>query len=347
MLINRKTFIRRSACMATGYFILAENGYHSSNQLMTVNGWMPADRMGFALTHEHILVDFIGSDKISASRYDANEVFRIALPKLLSAKQKGCKTLIECTPAWLGRDPKLLKRLSAASGINILTNTGYYGAAGEKYLPEHAFIETAEQVAARWIREWKNGIDELGIKPGFIKCGVDKYPLSAVQQKMIESAALTHLATGLTIGIHTGDGAAAMEELRIIRSKGVDAEAWIWIHAQSEKNRELHIKAAEAGGWISFDGVNSESISDCLQFLNDMKKRDLLPHVLLSHDAGWYHVGEPGGGNYNDYNTIADKLLPAMKESNFSEKEIEQIFVTNPAKVFSIKLRKNSLSKPA
>jgi predicted metal-dependent phosphotriesterase family hydrolase len=342
MLINRKKFIYQSTCMLAGYAVFAKtpSKLYNNNKVMTVKGWMAANEMGFALTHEHILVDFIGADKIDPSRYHADEVFPIALPKLLSAKERGCKTLMECTPAYLGRDVKLLKRLSEASGLNVLTNTGYYGAAGEKYLPAHAYTETSDRIAARWIDEWKNGIDNSGIKPGFIKSGVDKYPLSVVQQKMVEAAALTHLATGLTIGIHTGDGMAAMEELRIIQSKGIGAEAWIWIHAQNEKNRDLHIRAAKAGGWVSFDGVNAESLTACLAFLKDMKNENLLEHVLLSHDAGWYHVGEPNGGNYHDYNTIPDKLIPSMKENGFTEKEIQLLFIANPAKAFTIKTRK-------
>jgi phosphotriesterase-related protein len=340
MNVNRRKFIRQSASLVAGYFVFAKSPLQNSNEIMTVNGWMPANKMGFALTHEHILVDFIGAGKIDPSRYNADEVFRIALPKLIAVKEKGCQTLFECTPAWLGRDVKLLKRLSIASGLNILTNTGYYGAAGEKYLPAHAFTETANEVAARWIAEWEKGIDDSGIKPGFIKSGVDKYPLSAVQHKMVEAAAITHLATGLSIGIHTGDGRAAMEELRIIQSKGISAEAWIWIHAQNEQNSELHISAAKAGGWVSFDGVSAESISSCVVFLKDMKKENLLQHILLSHDAGWYHVGEPNGGNYNDYNTIADKLVPSLKENGFTEKEMQLLFFINPAKAFTVKIRK-------
>ncbi len=340
MIVSRRKFIGQSSCLIAGYFVFAKSPLRNDNEVMTVNGWLAGDKMGFTLTHEHILVDFIGADKIDPSRYDADEVVRIALPKLLSLKERGCKTLMECTPAWLGRDVKLLQRLSEASGLNILTNTGYYGAAGEKYLPAHAYSETADQVAARWISEWKNGIEGSGIKPGFIKSGVDKYPLSVVQQKMIEAAAITHLATGLTIGIHTGDGRAAMEELSILQSKGISPEAWIWIHAQNEQNRELHIRAAKAGGWVSFDNVNPGSISKCLSFLNDMKRENLLEHVLLSHDSGWYHAGEPGGGNYSDYNTIADKLIPAMQKNNFTEKEIQLLFVTNPAKAFAAKIRK-------
>ena len=337
---NRRKFISQSACIMAGYFVLAKSPLRKAKEIMTVNGWISADKMGFALTHEHILVDFIGADKIDPSRYNPDDVFRVSLPKLLAAKERGCQTLMDCTPAWLGRDVKLLKRLSKASGLNILTNTGYYGAAGEKYLPAHSFTDTADQLAARWIAEWENGIEDSAIKPGFIKTGIDKFPLSVVQQKLIEAAALTHLATGLSIGIHTGDGRAAMEELRIIQSKGVSAEAWIWIHAQNEQNRELHIRTAKAGGWVSFDSVNAGSIPACLAFLKDMKSENLLEHVLLSHDAGWYHVGEPDGGNYNDYNTIADKLVPSLREKGFSEKEIHGLFFTNPAKAFTVKIRK-------
>ena len=71
-----------------------------------------------------------------------------------------------------------------------------------------------------------------------------------------------------------------------------------------------------------------------------MKTEDLLDHVLLSHDAGWYHVGEANGGNFNDYNTIADKLIPSLNENGFTEKDIRLLFFTNPSKAFSVKVRK-------
>jgi phosphotriesterase-related protein len=64
--------------------------------------------------HEHILVDFIGAAEVSRSRYDASAVFNAVLPHLKQARRLGCETLVECTPAYLGRDPHLLRRLSDA-----------------------------------------------------------------------------------------------------------------------------------------------------------------------------------------------------------------------------------------
>ena len=41
---------------------------------------------------------------------------------------------------YLGRDVQVLKRLSEASGIRILSNTGYYGAAKDKHVPALATV---------------------------------------------------------------------------------------------------------------------------------------------------------------------------------------------------------------
>lgn len=75
--------------------------------------------LGRTLIQEHVLVDFIGADRASKSRYGADEVFRVALPHLKKARELGCRTLVECTPAYLGRDPAMLRRLSAVSSPSL------------------------------------------------------------------------------------------------------------------------------------------------------------------------------------------------------------------------------------
>src|SRR5262245_62100174 len=95
--------------------------------VMTVRGRIDADLLGTTLMHEHVMVDFIGADKVSRDRYEPNQVFATALPHLKRAAELGCRTFVDCTPAWLGRDVSILRRLSVATGLNIITNTGYYG----------------------------------------------------------------------------------------------------------------------------------------------------------------------------------------------------------------------------
>jgi predicted metal-dependent phosphotriesterase family hydrolase len=308
--------------------------------IMTVNGPIPSKEMGVSLIHEHILVDFIGADSITFMRWDRSKVAERSLPFLKQVKDLGCQTFIECTPAYLGRDPLLLKSLSESSGLNILTNTGYYGALNNKYIPKHAFIETADQLAARWILEWVEGIDGTGIKPGFIKIGVDNGNLSDLHKKLVVAAARTHLKTGLTIASHTGPAIPAFEQLEILKIEGVAPEAFIWVHAQSEKDLSNHVKAARMGAWIGLDGLDDNNVPDYIRLIKNLRENNLLNKVLLSHDAGWYHPGEENGGEYRGYTTLFEKLVPALRYENFSEKEIKQILVLNPAKAFEIGVRK-------
>ncbi|RYZ36647.1 MAG: phosphotriesterase, partial [Sphingobacteriales bacterium] len=204
--ISRRRFLKEGITVTAAYALPFVAPVTASEYVMTVNGPVPLQNLGFTLSHEHIMVDFAGADKVSRLSYKEEEVYQRALPVLMSVKEKGCNAITECTASYLGRDVQLLRRLASASGLHIITNTGYYGAAKEKHVPAHAYRESASQLAARWIAEWKNGIEDSGIKPGFIKSGVDNYPLSPLQQKLVEAAAITHLETGLTIGIHTGDG---------------------------------------------------------------------------------------------------------------------------------------------
>jgi phosphotriesterase-related protein len=321
-------------------FLFTECSQKQDGIIMTVNGPIPSKEMGTTLTHEHVLVDFIGADSISEQRWDRDKVIQRALPFLLQVKKLGCRTLIECTPEYIGRDPVLLKALSDSSGMNIITNTGYYGAANNKYLPDQAYSETADQLASRWIGEWENGIKESSVKPGFIKIGVAGSTLSELHRKLVMAAARTHLKTGLTIASHTGPAIPAFEQLDILKDEGVAPEAFIWVHAQGEKDITNHVKAAGMGAWVSLDGLNDNNVEEYVKMIKNMKENKFLNRVLLSHDAGWYRPGEVNGGEYRGYTTLFEKLVPLLKKEKFSEKEIHQLLVLNPQKAFTITIRK-------
>ena len=302
----------------------------ASGLVQTVTGPIAAARLGLTLMHEHVLVDFIGADQVSPQRYDANHAFTTVLPHLLQARQHGCATLVECTPAYLGRDVTLLKRLSEASGLHILSNTGYYGAAKDKHLPRFAFTENAEQLAARWTREFEQGIDGTSIKPAFMKIGVDEAPLSDVDRKLVRAAAITSRSTGLPIASHTGTGLAAMAELEVLEEARVPASRFIWVHAQNERDPAFHTRAAKAGAWVEFDGISETSIARHVELVVQMKAQGLLGRVLVSHDAGWYHVGEPGGGQFRPFDTLFTKVIPALRAAGMTSTEVVQLLVDNP-----------------
>ena len=338
--MHRRYFLQTvlaSTVLSRAHRLSAQEG---QREVMTVAGTVAAEKLGVTLPHEHVMVDFIGADKVSPDRYDRDEVYEVVLPHLTRLKRAGCQTFVDCTPAYLARDPVLLKRLSQASGVLILTNTGYYGAREGRYLPKHVKGETADQLAKRWLAEWTDGIEGSGIRPGFIKIGVDGGRLTDINRKLVQAAARAHLQSGLTIACHTGDGTAAMEEMEILRDEGVDASAWIWVHAQNERDMRLHEQAAMRGGWVEFDGIDTNAIDRHVELVMQLRRRGLLSRVLISHDAGWYSVGEPGGGKFRPYAAMFEQFLPALKRAGLSEGEIRQLTVENPAQAFTVRIRR-------
>ena len=305
-------------------------------QALTVLGAIAPGHLGRTLIHEHVLVDFIGADAIRPGRYDPDEVFLKALPHLRQVKSAGCETLVDCTPAYLGRDAGLLRRLSQASGLQIVTNTGLYGAAQNKYVPRFAYAETAQQLAARWVKEFEEGIPPSGVRPGIIKIGVNSGPLSEIDAKLVKAAAITHQQTRLTIASHTGDGVAAMAQISMLKSLGVAPAGFIWVHAHNEADSRLYLRAAEAGAWVEFDGISSATAEKHVELVLGMKKAGHLSRVLLSQDSGWYHVGEPGGGSFRPYDFLFIEFLPLLRRAGVSAKEIETIMIRNPRAVLTL-----------
>jgi len=165
MALMKRRDLLKAAAMALGSIRESRAAADTNRQINTVLGPIPPSDLGPTLIHEHVLVDIVGAGRIAPGRYDGGEVAGVVLPHLKQLRSQGCRTFVDCTPAYLGRDPALLARLAQSSGLHILTNTGFYGAAGGKYVPEFAFSATAEDLAARWTGEFEAGIPPTGIRP--------------------------------------------------------------------------------------------------------------------------------------------------------------------------------------
>ncbi len=279
------------------------------------------------LVHEHILVDFADASEIRPGRYDRDDVVRAALPKLQEIARLGCTRFHDCTPNFLGRDPLLLQRLARESGIEIWTNTGLYSAREHRHLPAWALRETAEQLAARWIEEARSGME--GMRPRFIKIGVNKGPLDELDRKIVQAAALTSRSTGLVVCSHTGNGQAALEQLEIIQQARVEPRKFVWVHAQNELDLGIHERIARAGAWVEFDGIGKPTVAWNLHCIEHMSRRHLLHRVLISQDAGWYSMGQPGGGAFRGYSFIQTDFAPQL-----GPRQRERLLWKNPHACF-------------
>jgi phosphotriesterase-related protein len=281
----------------------------------------------------------------------------VILPHLKKCQALGVKTFMDCTPNFIGRNPVLLKKLADSTGLQIMTNTGYYGAVSNKYLPAPAFKASARHLSRIWIREFHKGIGKTGIRPGFIKIGVNgDSVLSPMHEKLIRAAALTHLKTGLTIVAHTGPYAPARQQVDIITAMGLHPIAWVWTHAQGGNSAE-HEDLARRGAWISLDGLgwvhpmdhngDSTDLKKYVRQIVYLKQQGLLQHLLISHDAGWFTHGIPEGGKFMPFSNIFELLMPLLQREGFSQEDFELLLVKNPQRAFTLSLRrapKSSLS---
>lgn len=293
----------------------------------TVLGPVAASALGRVLVHEHVLVDFGGADVASPTRYDADEVVRVMMPHLVAAKAAGIDTIVECTPRHLGRDPLLLRRLSLATGVRLVTNTGLYMG---KYLPAWARDATVEALAADWIAEARDGLDGTDIRPGFIKIAVDGPPISDVQQRIVRAAARTSLATGLPIVMHCPRGESALQALDLLAAERCEASRMIVAHADAEPERAWHARLAARGAWLSYDGIR-EGNADARFELVCEAWAQWPERLLISQDAGWYHVGEPGGGSVTPFDWLPRVFLPRLVAGGLGVEGVATLMVSHPA----------------
>jgi phosphotriesterase-related protein len=266
------------------------------------------------------------------------------LPHLQEIAGQGVGTLVECTPAYLGRDPELLRQLSGLTGLHIVTNTGLYK---EPYLPDWAFGLDPAALAERWVAESVDGIGETGIKPGFIKIAVNPGELLPIQRTIVRAAAITHCATGLAVMAHTGNAEAAHESLDLAEAEKMSPGRYIIAHADqigagiSPEDPgwgdvlAAHRSLLERGAWLEYDSIGWGPSDRHVALLVAMLDLGYETQLLISQDAGWYHVGEPGGGNVQSLAGLIDDFVPALRAAGVDTATMTRLLVDNPARVLA------------
>jgi predicted metal-dependent phosphotriesterase family hydrolase len=310
----------------------------ATGHIRTVFGQIAPADFGLALPHEHVLVDFTGAVEPPIVRWDRAEVVGRMRPLLLAVKAEGVTGFADCTPAYLGRDVLVLRQLAEETGLHILTNTGYYAGAGDKYVPPHAWAATAEQLAEEWIAEATDGIEGTGILPGFIKIASDAPEehgaLSAIDAKLVDAAALASTATGLFVASHTEGSLSGLAVADRFLAAGGRPDRLAIAHSDGH-DFETNLAIASRGVWISFDGVGRRPIPDHADHVAHALK-EFPNQILLSQDSGYWAGELPDGGAQEPYTTLTSEFLPALRERGITNDLLSRVTVNNPARAFTI-----------
>jgi phosphotriesterase-related protein len=307
--------------------------------IQTLKGSVPIESLGLMLPHEHLFVDLRGPFAAHYGEADSEVVVQVVKPYLDAAQAADVTAFVDCAPVGVGRNIAVLKHVADVTPIHIVAPTGVYK---EGFIPAEWLDLSAEALADNWIRDLTEGMDGTGIKAGFIKIAMNDDGPRPLEVRSLQAAAIASKATGAVIGSHTIGGKAARAELDILEAAGHDLSRFIWIHAHSEPDMNVHLEAARRGAWVEFDAIGADAALDqqMIDYTVNLIEAGYIKQILLSHDAGWYEVGSPNGvpqsGGYRGYTALIEHFIPALRARGVSDEDIHQLTVTNPAQAFGM-----------
>ncbi len=300
----------------------------------TVLGDLPAERLGPTLPHEHLQATFVPHDAWRPKPGDRDAARARLLPLLLDLRQAGCSAFVDCTPAAMGRDPRLLRALSEDSGLHILANTGFYQ---PPWLPAWAAGADADRLAAHWIREAREGLNDTDIRPGFVKIALSTRdePVSPLQARILRAAIRVSRTCGLPIAAHTIGDRPLQDALAILQEEGLPPDRFIWVHAGTG-SPEVQEAALAAGIRIELDMVAPETADRDAERILELLRSPWHRRVLASMDRGWHDPARPDQ-EIRPYAWFFREFLPRLARLGADEAMIRRLTVENPAEAFALR----------
>ncbi len=286
-------------------------------KLITTLGPMAADELGLILPHEHVFVDLRTWDQPGYGEADTADVVRLMTPEIDRARLAGVTAIIEPGPIGVGRRADILLAVSQEAEFPLVIPTGVYR---EPWLPP--WVRDASEAELRdWmIAELTDGIEDTGVRAGWIKVGATDDGITEAEAKVLRAAAGASIATGATIGSHTVRGHVARAQLDLIEQTGASADSFVWIHAHVEPDIAIHHELAQRGAWIEYDGIGEpEQDAMFIDLIQRGLDAGLGDRILLSQDRGWYDPAQPGGGTPKPFTYLPEQFLPRLAEAGVDE----------------------------
>lgn len=304
--------------------------------LICTDGLHGPEEAGLILPHEHLFTDLRGPETKGYGVADESDFVRVMKPLMDAAKKAGVSTLVECTTIGVGRNIPYIARLGRDTGIHIVAPTGVYGRAN--FAPQK-YASMSENDLARWMmEEIVIGIEDTGLRAGFIKTAASDDALRPLEEKFLRASARASQQTGVAIASHTTRGEVARAQARILERMGVPMNRFIWVHAQAEPNIEIHQDLARQGVYIELDSVGSSEAEDSkiLNLIRTLAAAGFAERILISHDAGWYNPGQENGGSQRGFTALTSQFIPKLRKAGFDDTFIRRVTRENPFQAFSV-----------
>jgi phosphotriesterase-related protein len=243
-----------------------------------------------------------------------------------TAAKEGVSCIVDGGHADMGTDVEFLRLLSRKSGMPIVKGGGYYRQL--TYPPRIAKMAEAELVEelVRHARDQRWGaFGEIGTSDD----------ITPDERKMLRAVGKAHVRTGLPIFSHTANGKAAMQQLDIFESEGVDFNHLVIGHmcCYFDPNpwRQVHATIAKRGAYVGFDRVGGEQaaadkprVEMVMAFLEGGHES----RALLASDFSFRTSSKRNGGG--GVARAVTKFVPMLREHGAKNDVLQRILVDNP-----------------
>jgi predicted metal-dependent phosphotriesterase family hydrolase len=281
----------------------------------------PAD-LGPCDAHEHLFLDTPAQPGEEFLDRD------LSTEEARSLADAGARSLVDWTPLGLGRDLDGLAHVAQATGLHVVAATGLHRDA--HYRPDSPYrTATVDDLADQFATE-------LGERCGVLKAGASYHHLTPFEEKAFEAVAAAHVRTGAPVCVHTQHGTMGLELVERLTRLGVPATSVVLAHVDRNPDAGEHAETAATGATLQLDGPGRTKYwpdSTILQLIADLVDRRHADRLLVGGDTGRRGMMRAyGGGPGLDY--VFRRFKPRLERELGAELS-EQVFVTNPARVFA------------
>ena len=299
--------------------------------------------LGFTLSHEHITLGAAGTAAAYPGFQDRQAIADAATAALAEAYEGGVRTIIDVTTLDLGRDIPLMQEVSRRSGVHAIPCTGNHLA-----IPRIFWGAPVDKVAALFIKEIEEGIEETGVRAGIIKVASDRGGITENEEIVLRAAARACNATGTRISTHTwSPDRVGEEQIRILKEEGVDLNRVYIGHSNDDTDVGYLTGMLEEGVWLGLDRYPGGRTPETPRW----ETRTEVVKQLI--DAGWAHrlmlshdhstpVVQPSDElrrereafNPDGYLFITRNVLPRLLELGATDTDVQSMMVDNPRRFF-------------
>lgn len=310
----------------------------------SVLGKLNTADLGFTHMHEHIISTAAGIPQNYYPELLGIGFMDRIIDALTQARKEGIDTIVDASPANLGRDISVLAEASRRSGINIIACAGWY-----RETPRSLSGVSADKFARLFISDIREGINGTGIKAGILKAASDVEGVKPTEETVLRAVARAHMDTSVPIMLHSySPGQVGRQQLAILKEEGVDMRRVKVDHCLDTTDLRYLTWLLEQGCYLGMEtrrpGISGAAgLEDHLKTLKALIDAGYAHRICLSHDhavVAAIFENSPevkrDSERHNPYGLLYTKkvVFPRLREMGIQNETLNSLCMDAPRSFF-------------